>query len=189
MLSPRRPHPTRRLCGVADIKLHGAPRCPGCKRSKRFLGEHCVAFAFDVDADPEAPRTIEQIQGGGRTIPSGGVDLRTSERPPDWMPSRYVRFYAGLISPGLHFSGGDEVDWRLTAGEGSWATVAADAEGGDYVVSQAGPRRLRDEYEAAAQEWTSLGRPRWDRFGVTVLSGDEQFVWLDSPDSDHRWDL
>jgi protein-L-isoaspartate O-methyltransferase len=120
---------------------------------------------------------------------SGAVDRRTIERPPDWMPSRYVRFYAGLISPGLQFSGGDEVDWRLTAGDGSWATVIAEAEGGDYVVSHAGPRRLWDEYEAAAQEWVSLGRPRWDRFGVTVLSGDEQFVWLDSPGSDHRWDL
>ena len=120
---------------------------------------------------------------------SGDVDRRTIERPPDWMPSRYLRFYAGLISPGLHFSGGDDVDWRLTADDGSWAIVTADAEGGDYVASQAGPRRLWDEYGAAAQEWVSLGRPRWDRFGVTVLSGDEQFVWLDSPDSDRRWDL
>lgn len=116
------------------------------------------------------------------------VDRHSIERPPDWMPSRYVRFYAGLIAPGLQFSGSDDIDWLLTAGDGSWATVTA-GDAGDYLVSQAGPRRLWDEYTTAAQEWDSMGRPGWDRFGVTVRGDDEQFVWLDSPGSGHRWNL
>jgi len=117
------------------------------------------------------------------------VDRRVIQRPPDWMPSRYLRFYANLVMPGLHFSGSDEVDWRLTADDGSWARVAPDDEGHGYAVAQAGPRRLWDEYEAAAQEWVSLGYPRWDRFGLTVRPDGSQFIWLDSPDSENRWEL
>ena len=29
---------------VADIKVYGAPWCPDCKRSKKFLAEHRVDF-------------------------------------------------------------------------------------------------------------------------------------------------
>ena len=33
-----------------------------------------------------------------------------------------------------------------------------------------------------------LGRPGWDRFGLTVTPG-RQWVWLDSPHSNHTWPL
>jgi thioredoxin reductase (NADPH) len=55
---------------VADIKVYGAPWCPDCKRSKRFLAEHRVDFDWvDIDQDPEALAYVEREQNGGRTIP------------------------------------------------------------------------------------------------------------------------
>ena len=56
---------------MADIIVYGAPWCPDCKRSKKFLSEHRMAYDWvDIDADPEALRRVEAIQGGGRSIPT-----------------------------------------------------------------------------------------------------------------------
>ncbi|MFQ6019369.1 MAG: FAD-dependent oxidoreductase [Dehalococcoidia bacterium] len=56
---------------MADIKVYGAPWCPDCRRTKQFLGEQRVPYDWlDIDADPEALRFVEELQGGGRTIPT-----------------------------------------------------------------------------------------------------------------------
>ena len=56
---------------MADVKVYGAPWCPDCKRSKQFLGEQRVPYDWiDIDADPEGLRFVEELQGGGRTIPT-----------------------------------------------------------------------------------------------------------------------
>lgn len=56
---------------MADIKLYGAPWCPDCKRSKKFLAEHRVVFDWiDIDQDAEARRYVEELQHGGRSIPT-----------------------------------------------------------------------------------------------------------------------
>jgi len=56
---------------MADIQVYGAPWCPDCRRSKKFLGEHRVAYDWiDVDEDAAGLRFVEELQGGGRTIPT-----------------------------------------------------------------------------------------------------------------------
>ena len=56
---------------MAEITVYGAPWCPDCKRSKKFLVEHRVPFRWvDVDEDAEGLRFIEELQKGGRTIPT-----------------------------------------------------------------------------------------------------------------------
>jgi len=56
---------------MADIKVYGAPWCPDCKRSKKFLAEHRVPYDWiDIDQGAEGLRYVEQLQGGGRTIPT-----------------------------------------------------------------------------------------------------------------------
>jgi len=56
---------------MAEITVYGAPWCPDCKRSKKFLAEHRVPFRWvDVDEDAEGLRFIEELQKGGRTIPT-----------------------------------------------------------------------------------------------------------------------
>jgi len=56
---------------MADIKVYGAPWCPDCKRSKKFLAEHRVPYEWiDIDGDADGLRVVEDLQKGGRTIPT-----------------------------------------------------------------------------------------------------------------------
>ncbi|MGO1048781.1 hypothetical protein [Crossiella sp. CA198] len=68
----------------------------------------------------------------------------------------------------------------LTAADGSWCDVELDARDGRRTVRQDGPRQLWDSIETSVDTWEYLGRPGWDRFGVTVTV-DESWVWLDTP--------
>lgn len=78
----------------------------------------------------------------------------------------------------------------LTTSDGSWAHIRiAPASDGTREVRQGGPLRLWDALEAAYQDWTDVGRPDWQRFGLTVQPGGMHTVWLDRPDSTHQWVL
>ncbi len=56
---------------MAEITVYGAPWCPDCRRTKKFLGEQRVAYDFvDIDADATGLARVEALQGGGRTIPT-----------------------------------------------------------------------------------------------------------------------
>ena len=56
---------------MADITVYGAPWCPDCKRSKKFLTEQRVPYRWvDIDRDAAALRRVEELQGGARTIPT-----------------------------------------------------------------------------------------------------------------------
>jgi thioredoxin reductase (NADPH) len=56
---------------MPDVKVYGAPWCPDCKRAKKFLAEHRVAYDWiDIDADAEGLAYVERVQKGGRTIPT-----------------------------------------------------------------------------------------------------------------------
>ncbi|GAB3501718.1 hypothetical protein [Amycolatopsis cihanbeyliensis] len=49
---------------------------------------------------------------------------------------------------------------------------------GDRVFAVA----IWTEFERAHDSWRRLGRPGWDRFGLTVSEGGRHRVWLDRPD-------
>ena len=56
---------------MAEIKVYGAPWCPDCRRTKTFLGEHRITYDWiDIDEDTSALHLVEELQGGGRTIPT-----------------------------------------------------------------------------------------------------------------------
>jgi thioredoxin reductase (NADPH) len=56
---------------MSDVTVYGAPWCPDCRRTKKFLGEHRVSYDWvDIDQNPGALRVVEELQGGGRTIPT-----------------------------------------------------------------------------------------------------------------------
>ena len=56
---------------MADIKVYGAPWCPDCRRSKKFLNEHRVAFDWiDIDEDPKGLKIVRKLQHGRRRIPT-----------------------------------------------------------------------------------------------------------------------
>lgn len=78
-------------------------------------------------------------------------------------------------------------DVSVTTPDGSCARTSMDTtDSGGHDVIQGGPRRLWQIIETAHDLWNQLDRPGWDRFGLTVTPG-EQTVWLDHPDSLHRW--
>ena len=54
-----------------QITVYGAPWCPDCRRSKAFLSEQRVPYRWvDIDADVDGRRYVEELQHGGRTIPT-----------------------------------------------------------------------------------------------------------------------
>jgi thioredoxin reductase (NADPH) len=56
---------------MPQITVYGAPWCPDCKRAKRFLAEQRVAYDWvDIDQDATALEHVEELQKGGRTIPT-----------------------------------------------------------------------------------------------------------------------
>jgi thioredoxin reductase (NADPH) len=60
---------------VTQITVYGAPWCPDCKRAKRFLAEQRVPYDFiDIDQDAAGLKHVEELQKGGRTIPTIAVD-------------------------------------------------------------------------------------------------------------------
>ncbi|GAA1961713.1 methyltransferase domain-containing protein [Amycolatopsis minnesotensis] len=62
-------------------------------------------------------------------------------------------------------------------------------EPGRWPVQQRGTMRLWDTVEHAYRSWLDLGRPDPSRFGVSAPRDEDQFVWLDNPDSLYSWPL
>ncbi len=51
--------------------VYGAPWCPDCRRAKAFLSAHRVAYDWtDIDQDEQALARVQELQHGGRTIPT-----------------------------------------------------------------------------------------------------------------------
>lgn len=144
----------------------------------RQLGRHDVASqAFDA---------INDWQGDTRRteLPA---DIITHEDSP-------VEFFAALTVPGggwnhLTFtpSNGDPAETWLAQADASWVCHTTTGKG-SYTVRQGGPARLWDQVEAAYQQWHQIGRPTRDCFGLTVDNAHHT-LWLDHPDSPHRWAL
>ena len=56
---------------MADVKVYGAPWCPDCRRSKRFLGEMRIPYDWiDIDQDPAAAQVVREKNNGKQTIPT-----------------------------------------------------------------------------------------------------------------------
>jgi len=52
------------------ITMYGAGWCGDCRRSKRYLDEHNVAYTYiDVEADLSAADKVVEINGGAKSIP------------------------------------------------------------------------------------------------------------------------
>ncbi|NJP96412.1 protein-L-isoaspartate(D-aspartate) O-methyltransferase [Nonomuraea sp. FMUSA5-5] len=71
--------------------------------------------------------------------------------------------------------------------EGSWAACDHKPGAAEAEVTQYGDRRLWDELLSAYRQWISLGRPGYDRFGLTVDPAGTH-LWLDHP-SARMWTL
>lgn len=67
------------------IRMYGADWCGDCRRSKRFLAEHKIAFEFiNVDEDAEGTAFVLEVNNGKRIIPTivfpdGGILVEPSD--------------------------------------------------------------------------------------------------------------
>ncbi len=53
------------------ITVYGAPWCPDCRRSKKFLSEHLIRYEWiDIDQDEAARALVEEKNQGKRIIPT-----------------------------------------------------------------------------------------------------------------------
>lgn len=53
------------------IRMYGTSWCGDCKRAKRFLAENRVPFEYvDIDMDEAGRRTVEETNGGMRSVPT-----------------------------------------------------------------------------------------------------------------------
>ncbi|MGW4317967.1 methyltransferase domain-containing protein [Streptomyces sp. NPDC004684] len=123
---------------------------------------------------------------GGKSWPADGVKSLTSISPEeigDWLPM----FAIGLQTQGLFpwaetYADGSYTLWLRDTDVTSWATVDYEPGREEFEVYQSGPRKLWDEVTVAFLHWDSLGRPGWQRFGLTVNGKTgEHTPWLDSP--------
>jgi hypothetical protein len=78
------------------------------------------------------------------------------------------------------------VSWIATP-DGSWAEISLTTRNGRHEVAEGGPRRLWRLVEKAHRTWVDLGRPGWDRFGLTVTPRTHT-CWFDHPDNELRAD-
>jgi len=55
---------------MEKVTMYGADWCGDCRRSKRFMEEHNVAFNYiDVEKDLTAAAKVVEINGGAQSIP------------------------------------------------------------------------------------------------------------------------
>lgn len=55
----------------AGITVYGAHWCPDCRRSKQFLGEHQIPYAWvNIEEDPAAEQYVIETNGGKRIVPT-----------------------------------------------------------------------------------------------------------------------
>ncbi|MGH3912238.1 MAG: hypothetical protein ACRDTC_02320 [Pseudonocardiaceae bacterium] len=141
----------------------------------------------DADQAPENATTVRDVQGGTRST--------THLDPLPWS-SLVPWFLAQARMPGelaFGYRGATEQgpEWAVfSARDGSWCAVRMHVDGtGELEVRQDGPVKMWNEFEATHKMWDELGRPSWDRLGLTVTPDGRHQVWLDEPDSDFRWTL
>lgn len=70
----------------------------------------------------------------------------------------------------------------ITAADGSWCEIGDLGPHGIRVVHSGGPRPLWVDIEHGHAEWHRLGRPGWDRLGLTITHAGEHLLWCDNPD-------
>ncbi|CAM3371959.1 hypothetical protein STSO111631_16455 [Stackebrandtia soli] len=138
----------------------------------RDEGVYFMRMRHSAD-EPGTPSSEPQGEYRHRTIDIDQYEVTSEEFTP-WLE---------LSLPDVRaLSFGAEVRLGTETGH---ARITDDAHG--TVVEEWGTPFF-DEVVEAWHAWREAGRPRRDRFGLSVTE-TEQWAWVDEPDSDHRWPL
>ncbi|XVV02732.1 methyltransferase domain-containing protein [Actinosynnema sp. CA-248983] len=181
---------------LVDLKpsVHAGNLALLTRRAGKLTGRFLARWAGFM-AMREADEAPEGVQAHGNGV--SGTRSETRLPPTPWtqlvpwflaqaeMPGEVSVGYRGVTDSGPEWA-------TLSASDGSWAWARMRSDGlGPEVreVRQGGPVRLWDRVEVAYEAWEKLGRPDWDRLGLTVTGDGLHRVWLDDPDGDHAWRL
>lgn len=138
-----------------------------------------------TDAAPDDASALADVEAGARST--------TRLEPLPWRALVPWFLAHSRLPHGLAFgyrgAGGIGPEWAIfTAGDGSWCAVRMQADDdGTRQLRQGGPVAVWEVFEHAHRQWDALGRPGWDRLGLTVLPDGFHCVWLDESDGAYRW--
>ncbi len=155
----------------------------------RFLPHWGGFMALRHDPDRYPPSTPPELD-----LETATAERQTETYPAALLDDLAFGFIAQLHLPGVRWSRSwpDETgDWslRLWAADGSWAFLPHMlSPGRRWTVLEHGPRMLWALVEQAWQWWQAAGRPRWDRFGISITP-EGQRVWYGGPGSGQDWPL
>lgn len=127
-----------------------------------------------------------------RPTPSNGI--RRGPRPSELGPHQtfyedHFRFLLTVALPDVCVGQHGPTSEDLTISDSVGSTARLDrTENGAFLVTETGPRALWNEVERLHQQWQTWGRPRRERYGLTV-NGDDQTVWLDESCDAPTWSL
>lgn len=166
---------------LADLKigLHAGSLVLLRRRGDTLTGRFLPRWAGFMPArvaDTAAPAAPAPDRGGP-------ARLRTTSVDPDPWAALVPWFLAQLGAPPITSLGrsGPQLDTTfLGAADGSWCEIGP-AAGGTRPAREGGPRSLSSALEQAHTRWIDLGRPGWDRLGLTVGRSGKHVLWLDDP--------
>ncbi len=154
----------------------------------RFLPKWAGFMAMRHDTDHQQ-----------RTYPrrdrTEGISRTTSVAPQPW--DNLVAWFLAQLHQPADMTFGFNLDEHtsrptatfLAAADGSWCEIDHAEHDGHYHVVEAGPHQLWTAIEQANDLWQAVGRPGWERLGLTVTP-EHQTVWLDHPKASQRcWQL
>ena len=161
-----------------NLTVYGALWCPDCRRAKQFLAEHRIPYRWvDIEQNPDAQRTVRQLNGGRQIIPTIVFD----DGGPVLAEPTNAELAARLgIGPQASRS---YYDLIIIGGgpAGLTAAIYAAREGMDTLViersgigGQAGLTERIDNYPGFAEGIAGAGladrmREQAERFGVELL--------------------
>jgi hypothetical protein len=180
---------------LADLKLsvHAGNLVLLTRLADRAEGRFDRTWAGFMALRPNTPATAAPTVAGQQvTHDRAQVRPRTTDlgqlRPWDNLLTWFLAQLTvpGEIGYGHALNGEHPEDVFLTSADGSWCEVSNHADNGTRQVWEAGPTALWRAVENADRRWRELGQPGWDRFGLTATT-EQQWIWLDSPNSEHTW--
>jgi Protein-L-isoaspartate(D-aspartate) O-methyltransferase (PCMT) len=165
--------------GLITLDVQDANHAAG-----RFLAEGGYFMPLRDSTDDGPAR----VTGCAKTT-AQNHSRRTTLGPRDAFYHQHMRFLLTLVLPdvsvGQHGPALDDLIIRDHAGSSARLCSTHD---GSFLVTETGSRALWAEVEQVHHLWHDCHQPRRERFGFSVAH-ERQWVWLDSPDSHHIWEL
>ncbi|MGH3833586.1 MAG: methyltransferase domain-containing protein [Pseudonocardiaceae bacterium] len=152
----------------------------------RFLPRWAGFMGMRHSIEPNTPPVHVWVEDESRR---SATDVNPS---PLLRDGELLGFLAQWQLPGVHRGLGTSENGQpalcLWAEDGSQAIIETATTNGRHRVAESGPQRLWHAVEQIHEFWHNTGQPSYERFGLTATQ-TEQYVWLDDPDSPHRWPL